>query len=71
MQTYIKKYANENADWNELVAILDEKSPKDIKKWSEVWVNKSGRPIISDAIEYKDGKITSFKIYQEAEDGSE
>jgi aminopeptidase N len=71
MQTYIKRYANENADWNELVSILDEKSPKDIKKWSEVWVNKSGRPLISDAIEYKDGKITSFKIHQEAEDGSD
>ncbi|WP_422089319.1 M1 family aminopeptidase [Tenacibaculum ovolyticum] len=70
MQSYIKKYANENADWSELVAILDEKSPKDIKKWSEVWVNKSGRPIISDAVKYKDNKITSFKIYQKAEDNT-
>lgn len=70
MQSYIKKYANGNADWSELVAILDEKSPKDIKKWSEVWVNKSGRPIISDAIKYKDNKITSFKIYQKAEDNT-
>lgn len=71
MQTYIKTYANGNADWNELVSILDKKSPKDIKKWSDVWVHKSGRPIISDAIEYKNGKITSFKIYQEAEDGTD
>ena len=71
MQTYIKRYANGNADWNELVSILDEKSPKDIKKWSEVWVNKSGRPIISDVVKYEKGKITSFKIYQEAEDGSD
>lgn len=70
MQSYIKKYANENADWSELVAILDKKSPKDIKKWSEVWVNKSGRPIISDAVKYKDNKITSFKIYQKAEDNT-
>jgi len=70
MQTYIKTYANGNADWNELVAILDKKSPKDIKKWSEVWVNKSGRPLISDEIEYTNGKITSFKIKQEAEDGT-
>ncbi len=71
MQTYIKTYANSNADWNELVAILDEKSPKDIEKWSEVWVNKSGRPLISDEIEYSNGKISSFKIKQEAEDGSD
>jgi aminopeptidase N len=71
MQTYIKTYANGNADWNELVSILDEKSPKDIKKWSEVWVNKSGRPLISDEIAYEEGKISSFKIRQEAEDGTD
>ena len=71
MQEYIKTYANSNADWNELVSILDKKSPKDIKKWSKVWVNSSGRPIISDAIEYRDGKISSFKIYQQAEDKSD
>lgn len=71
MQSYIKTYANGNADWNELVTILDDKSPKDIKKWSEVWVNSSGRPIISDEIEYENGKITSFKIRQEAEDGTD
>jgi len=70
IQDYIKSYENDNADWNELVAILDKKSPKDIKKWSNVWVNKSGRPLISDAIEYENGKISSFKIRQEAEDGS-
>ncbi|WP_347173630.1 M1 family metallopeptidase [Polaribacter uvawellassae] len=68
IQEYIKTYANSNADWNELVTILDEKSPQNIKEWSEVWVNSSGRPIVSDEIKYENGKITSFKIYQKAED---
>lgn len=71
IQEYIKIYADGNADWNELVSILDKKSSKDIKQWSEVWVNSSGRPIISDEIEYKDGKISSFKIHQNAEDGTD
>lgn len=71
IQEYIKTYANENADWNELVSIFDKKSPQDIKQWSEVWVNSSGRPIISDDIQYENGKIASFKIHQEAEDGSD
>lgn len=70
IQEYIKTYADGNADWNELVSILDEKSPKDIKQWSEVWVNSSGRPIVTDAVEYADGKISNFKIRQQAEDGS-
>ncbi|MBE7651956.1 peptidase M1 [Tenacibaculum finnmarkense] len=68
IQEYIKTYANKNADWNELVGIFNKKSAKDIVKWSNVWVHKSGRPIISDSITYKNGKISSFKIYQKAED---
>ncbi|MDG1810425.1 MAG: M1 family aminopeptidase [Polaribacter sp.] len=68
IQEYIKTYANNNADWNELVSILDKNSNDDIKKWSEVWVNSSGRPIITDEIRYENGKITSFKIHQHAED---
>ncbi len=71
IQEYIKKYADDNADWNELVTILDRKSPTDIKQWSDVWVHSAGRPIISDEIEIKDGKIVSFKIQQQAEDGSD
>jgi aminopeptidase N len=71
IQEYIKTYANTNADWNELVTILDEKSPQNIKEWSEVWVNSSGRPMISDEVKYENGKITSFKIQQKAEDGSD
>ena len=71
IQEYIKKYANSNADWNELVSIFDKKSSKDIKEWSEVWVNSSGRPIITDDVKFENGKISSFKIYQEAEDGSD
>ena len=71
IQEYIQTYANSNADWNELVSILDKKSLKDIKQWSEVWVNSSGRPIISDEIQYKNGSISSFKIKQKAEDGTD
>lgn len=71
IKEYIKTYANDNADWNELVTILDKKSPEDIKKWSEVWVNSSGRPMITDELKYENGKIGSFKIQQKAEDGTD
>lgn len=70
IQEYITTYANSNADWNELVAIFDKNSSKNITQWSTIWVNSSGRPIISDAINYKDGKIDSFTVKQKAEDGS-
>ena len=71
IQEYIKKYADDNADWTELVAILDQKSDRDINTWSEVWVNSSGRPVFTDSVVYADGKIASFNLTQHAEDGSD
>lgn len=72
IQTYIKTYANRNANWNDLVGILDRETPVDLQKWSEIWVNKSGRPILSEEITYSpDGKISTLSISQNAEDGSD
>jgi aminopeptidase N len=72
IQKYIQKYANDNADWNNLVEILDAETALDMKKWSEVWVNKSGRAIFTDKIQYDaQNRITSFEIEQNAEDRSE
>jgi aminopeptidase N len=72
IQEYIKTYANANADWNELVSILDKKSNHAIKKWSAVWVNSSGRPVFSEEIVSDDkGNITKFIIHQNAEDGTD
>ncbi|MCC9062829.1 M1 family aminopeptidase [Flavobacterium piscisymbiosum] len=72
IEKYIKKYANDNADWNNLVEILDAETPLDMKKWSEVWVNKYGRAIFSDQIKYDvQNRISSFEIWQEAEGKSD
>jgi aminopeptidase N len=71
MQVYIKRYANDNADWNNLVEILDTKTPLNMKRWSNVWVNQSGRPLLTDHIVYDAANcIKSFEIYQQAEDQS-
>ena len=72
IQKYIQKYENSNADWENLVEILDKETPLDMKKWSDVWVNQSGRALFSDQIEYNDDDtIKSFAISQQAEDGSQ
>lgn len=71
MQNYIKTFANGNADWSDLVSILDANSEADVKAWSEVWVYQSGRPIISDSIVYENGAIKQAFINQKAEDGSD
>lgn len=71
IREYILTYAYNNATWNDLVEILDKRTPKDLKQWSEVWVNQSGRPVLTEEINYEEGKITNFTISQHAEDGSD
>ncbi len=71
MRNYIKTFANANADWNDLVTLLDAQTHHDLNQWSKVWVNQSGRPIITDKIQYANGKIEEFVIKQHAEDGSD
>ena len=71
IKEYIKTYENGNAEWSHLVNILDERTDLDMKQWSDVWVNQSGRPILSEDVTYGElDKISSFKITQMAEDGS-
>lgn len=72
IQTYIRTFANGNANWNDLVNILDEETNLDLKNWSKVWVEQSGRPIFSEQISYDQaGKISDFSISQKAEDGTD
>jgi len=71
LANYIKTYANGNAEWKDLIAILDQKTALNLKEWSEVWVNSSGRPIIESHLSYNDkNTIESLSISQSAEDGS-
>ena len=71
IREYISTYAYGNAAWNDLVNILDERTPEDLNAWSEVWVNQSGRPVITESIRYDEGTIAEFTISQHAEDGSQ
>ena len=71
IREYISNFAYGNATWNDLVDILDNRTPTDLKNWSEVWVNQSGRPVIDAEVDYGDGKITNFSITQKAEDGGD
>lgn len=71
IREYISKFAYGNANWEELVEILDRDSPDDLENWSRVWANESGRPIFTESISYEDGLIKSLSLAQRAEDGSD
>ncbi|MCE7039578.1 M1 family aminopeptidase [Dyadobacter sp. CY312] len=51
LQEYLKTYSFGNARWDDLIGIIDKKTPLNIAEWSNVWVKTSGMPeyeLISD-----------------------
>lgn len=50
LREYLKTYAFENADWNDLIAILDPKTTSDLQKWSAAWIEAPGMPIYESSI---------------------
>jgi aminopeptidase N len=47
LREYLKKYSFGNAIWNDLIKILDDRTPEDLASWSHVWVELRGRPDIA------------------------
>ncbi|CCZ07914.1 M1 family aminopeptidase [uncultured Culturomica sp.] len=47
IRNYLKSYAYSNADWGNLIEILDRYTPEDLTTWSRVWVNEKGMPEIA------------------------
>ena len=47
MREYVNKYLYSNADWNDLIAILDSHTDANLKQWSRDWVEEAGMPEIS------------------------
>jgi aminopeptidase N len=70
VREYLKKFANSNASWPDLISILDKYADADLEAWNKVWVNEPGRPVIDYAIEKKGNKINRFTIKQVAEYGA-
>ncbi|NVK83055.1 MAG: peptidase M1 [Cytophagia bacterium] len=61
IQEYLSTFGMKNATWPDLINILDQKTQVDLKKWSEVWVNTSGRPVFKlETQESEQGIATSL-----------
>ncbi|MFD2247838.1 M1 family metallopeptidase [Pontibacter ruber] len=71
LRQYLKKYANGNASWPDLIEILDARTPTDLQAWNKVWVNEAGRPVFDYQLKTEGNKITSLTISQKGEDGSD
>ncbi|WP_443938324.1 M1 family metallopeptidase [Pedobacter sp. MW01-1-1] len=67
IREYLSTYANKNATWPDLIAILSKYCKADLNEWNKVWVNQPGRPIFEANIDFKGGKISTFTLIQQAE----
>lgn len=45
LQEYLNTYAFANADWNDLINILDTLTKTNLEAWSSKWVNEAGMPV--------------------------
>jgi aminopeptidase N len=57
MREYLANYSFANATWPALIEILDRKSSVDLKAWSEIWVNTSGRPEVTATLDVDSGNL--------------
>lgn len=53
LREYLKKFSYDNAVWDDLITILDRRTDKDLKSWSEAWVKEPGTPEIAASNEGK------------------
>ncbi|HSR54459.1 MAG TPA: M1 family aminopeptidase [Acidobacteriota bacterium] len=65
LRRYLSDFAYGNATWPDLIAILDESSPLDLKQWSHAWVEEPGRPNVRSQLERDEqGRIASLTLQQ-------
>ncbi|MFJ8465239.1 aminopeptidase N [Streptomyces swartbergensis] len=67
VQAYFKRHAYGNTRLSDLLGALEETSGRDLKTWSQKWLQAAGINILRPEIETDaDGVVTSFAIRQEA-----
>ena len=64
LRDYLRMYTFGNASWQDLIAILDERTPDDLAAWSRAWVEERGRPIITTELSLQNGKIRRLAFVQ-------
>ena len=64
VRAYLADHAFANADWSDLVAILDRRTEEDLAAWSRTWVDERGRPRIDVELETRGGAIARLALRQ-------
>ncbi len=64
LQNYLRQHRFGNATWQDLIALLDARTPTDLAAWSHAWVEEAGRPIIGTHLQVENGKIGKLVFSQ-------
>ena len=65
IRRYLKRFQFGSATWLDLIDILDNRSPKHLDAWSEVWVDDSRRPTIRTELSLDaDGTVAALALAQ-------
>jgi aminopeptidase N len=64
--SYFKRYEYGNTELADFLGALEEASARDLKAWSQVWLEQAGVNTISAKLETKGGRIKSATLVQEA-----
>lgn len=70
LRDYLKAHAYGNADWPDLLSALQKYTKIDLTAWNAVWVDGTGRPVLSFDVRSVRGRIVDYRIVQKGEDGS-
>ena len=64
LREYLRAHRFGNATWTDLVDQLDRRSEEDLRAWSQVWVEESGRPTVELLVETVGRAIDSLSVRQ-------
>ncbi len=53
-----------NATWDDLIAALAVHNKLNLKQWSHMWVDESGRPAIRTNLEIVEGRVQRLALQQ-------
>ena len=64
VRSYLRRHAFANATWDDLIAALAGRTKRDLKQWSQMWIDEPGRPVIRTDLEVNECRVQRLMLQQ-------